>query len=323
LAVDSKDADLSTVYGREGGSRLHQWRRWAQTRMGNAIVLWMARHWQRLPEKRAHRLGIAIGRAMRRLSPRHARIVMANLRLAFGNEMTEPELRLLSQACYRHLGLCMIEFIRLPGMSTEDLRALAELRGREHIEAGKGVILLTGHVGNWEITGSRIAAEGYPLSVIARAQRDDAVTEYVRRTREHMGMKVLHRDAAVRGSLKALRDNRVVGILMDQNAGDDGIFVEFFGHLASTAAGAAAFALRSGATVLPTFGWRTPEYTHVAQVGEPVPLIVTGDHDHDLRANTAHFTKIIEDRIRLHPDQWFWLHKRWKARPPEERKAGG
>jgi KDO2-lipid IV(A) lauroyltransferase len=325
LAVGSEGAEVSSIYGPEGGSPLYQWRRRLQTRLGNAAALWMARHWQRLPEGLARRLGIGLGAAMRALSPRHAQIVMTNLRLAFGNEKGEQELAQIAKACYRHLGLCMTEFIRLPAMSGEEIGALAELRGKEQLEAalakGKGAILLTGHLGNWEVTGSRIAAEGYRLNVIARAQRDNEITEYVRRTRERMGMHVLHRDVAVRGSLRALRQNELVGILMDQNAGDDGIFVDFFGQLASTAPGAAAFALRTGAAVLPTLGWRNPDNTHVAQVEEPVLLVETGDHEHDIRVNTARFTKIIEERIRVRPEQGFWLHKRWKARPPEERAA--
>ncbi|MCJ7752738.1 MAG: lysophospholipid acyltransferase family protein, partial [Armatimonadetes bacterium] len=156
---------------------------------------------------------------------------------------------------------------------------------------------------------------------IARAQRDTDITDYVRRTREMLGMKVLHRRAAVRGSLRALRNNELLGILLDQNAGDDGVFVDFFGHLASTASGAAAFALKTGAAVLPTFGVRKPDGTHAVEVSEPVPLVNTGDRERDIRENTARYTKIIEDQIRTHPEQWFWLHKRWKARPHEERAA--
>lgn len=318
---------MSGIYGRESGSPLYQWHRRMQTRLGNAAVLWMARRWQRLPEGLARRLGIGMGAAMRIISPRHARIVMTNLRLAFGGEKSEAELAGIAKACYRHLGLCLTEFVRLPAMGAEDIRQMAELRGREHIEAalerGRGAILLTGHVGNWEMAGSRIAAEGYPVNVIARAQRDTEITECVRRTREAMGMRVLHRRAAVRGSLRALRDNELLGILLDQNAGDDGVFVDFFGHLASTAPGAAAFALKTGAPVLPTFGFRKPDGTHTIEVGEPVPLVNTGDRDRDIYENTARYTQIIEERIRARPEQWFWLHKRWKARPPEERGASG
>lgn len=313
---------MTSFYGPEGRSRLYQWHRRTQTQLGNALVLWMARHWQRLPDGLARRFGLGLGAAMRALSPRHARIVMTNLRLAFGAEKTEPELRPLARACYRHLGLCLTEFIRLPAMSAEQIRALADLHGKEHLAAalalGRGVILVTGHLGNWEVTGSRLAAEGYPMNVIARAQRDDQITAYVRQTRERMGMHVLHREVAVRESIRALRRNEVVGILMDQNAGDDGLFVDFFGHPASTAPGAAAFALRTGATVLTAFGYRNPDHRHTVEIGPPLPVVRSGDHQADLRVNTAAFTAVIEARIREHPEQWFWLHKRWKARPPGE-----
>jgi KDO2-lipid IV(A) lauroyltransferase len=134
-----------------------------------------------------------------------------------------------------------------------------------------------------------------------------------------MGMTVLHRDVAVRGSLRALRGNELVAILLDQNAGDDGVFVPFFGHLASTAPGAAAFALKTGAAVLPAFGWRNPDDTHTTVVRPALPVVNTGDRDRDILANTARYTEEIEKHIRVHPEQWFWLHKRWKARPPEER----
>jgi len=309
------------MYGPERQSALYAWQRRMQSRLGNALLLWMARRYYGLPERTGHRLGAAIGTAMRRVSRRHWGIVMANLRLAFGDERTEQELIAIGKACYRHLGKCLMEFVRLPAMSVEDIGRVTELRGSEHLDAGlaegKGVILLTAHLGNWEMVGARIAAEGYPLNVIARAQRDGALTDYIRRTREVVGMRVHHREVAVRRSLLALRGNELVGMLLDQNAGDDGVFVDFFGRLASTARGAAAFALQTGATVVPTFGWRKPDDTHVIELGEPVPLVSTGDRERDILTNTARYTKIIENAIREHPEQWFWLHKRWKSRPPQ------
>jgi KDO2-lipid IV(A) lauroyltransferase len=250
---------------------------------------------------------------------------MANLRLAFGNERTEEELAAIGRACYRHLGKCLMEFIRLPAMGVEDIRRVAELRGSEHLDTalarGKGIILLTAHLGNWEMVGTRIAAEGYPLNVIARAQRDDTLTDYIRRTREVVGMRVYHREVAVRRSLEALRRNELVGMLLDQNAGDDGAFVDFFGRLASTARGPAAFALQTGAAVVPTFGWRKPDDRHVVELAEPVPLVSTGDREADILSNTARYTKVIENAIREHPEQWFWLHKRWKSRPVQKREG--
>lgn len=319
-AAENPQLEVSRIYGPERRSALYAWQRRMQTRLGNALVLWMARRYHRLPERAGHRLGAGIGTAMRWISPRHWRIVMANLRLAFGNQRSEQDLAAIGRACYRHLGKCLMEFIRLPAMSAEEIRRVTELRGREHLDEalarGRGVILLTAHLGNWEMVGARIAADGYPLNVIARAQRDDRLTDYIRSTREVAGMRVLHREVAVRRSLLALRQNELVGMLLDQNAGEDGVFVEFFGHLASTAPGAAAFALRTEAAVVPTFGWRKQDDRHMIEIREPVPLVRTGDRERDLLMNTAQYTKIIEEAIRAHPEQWFWLHKRWKSRPP-------
>jgi len=314
---------MTTYYGREGGSALYQWHRRLQTRLGNAVLLWMGRRYAHLPAGSARRLGAGLGTFMRYLSPRHYRIVLTNLRLAFGGEKEERELGRIARACYQHLGKCLMEFIRLPAMSAEEVKRTTCYEGKEHLDqalaAGRGVILLTGHLGNWELVGARIAADGYPLSVIARAQRDDRLSDYIHDTRQQTGMRVLHREESVRASLRALRSNELVGILLDQNAGDEGIFVDFFGHLASTAPGAAAFALRTGAVVVPTFGRRNPDDTHTIVVQEAVPLIRTGDLKQDIAANTAHYTKLIEQQIRRQPEQWFWLHKRWKSRPPEER----
>jgi len=317
-----QERGLRGAYGREGGSALYQWQRRVQTRLGSAAVLWLGRRYAGIPERWGYRVGAGLGTFMRLASPRHYRIVMTNLRLAFGREKSERELAHIAAACYRHLGRCLMEFVRLPAMAAEDIRRVTSYQGREHLDEalarGKGVILLTAHLGNWEMVGARIAADGYPLHVIARAQRDDRLTEYIRQTREVAGMRVLHREEAVRGSLRALRAGELVGMLLDQNAGSDGVFVEFFGHLASTAPGAAAFALRTGAAVVPTFGWRNADDTHTILADDPLPLIHTGDHKADTVANTARYTKVIEEQIRAHPEQWFWLHKRWKSRPPGE-----
>ena len=322
MPAEGHNRGIVVSYGREAHSALYQWQRRMQTRLGNAAVLLIARNYRRIPPRAASRIGAGTGTLVRLLSPRHRRIVMTNLRIAFGQEKTEAELARIAAACYQHLGRCLVEFVRLPGMSSEEVRRVTEMRGSEHLDRalaeGKGGIVLTGHVGNWEMVGARLAADGYPLNVIARAQRDSTLTEYIRRTRETAGMRVFHRGSAVKRCLGALRKNELVGVLLDQNAGSEGVFVDFFGSPASTAPGAAAFALRTGAAVLPTFGWRNPDGTHSVVVSEPVPLVRTGDHREDMRVNTARYTKIIENAIRAHPEQWLWLHKRWKSRPPGE-----
>lgn len=321
MSAESKEPAVE--YEPEGRSQLYQWWRRTQQRAGNALLLWMARRFQHLSERTGRRVGAFLGTLLRRLSPRHYRIVMANLRLAFGNEREEAELQRIAKACYRHLGKCLMEFIRLPAIPPADLRRIASIQGREHIDAalarGKGAILLTAHIGNWELIGARLALEGYPMNVIARAQRDTTLTEYILRTREAVGLRVYHRESAVKACLLALKRNELVAMLLDQNAGDDGVFVNFFGHLASSAPGAAVFALRTETVVLPAFSCRNPDDTHTLVVDPPVPLVRTSDYKQDIVTNTARYQKIIEEKVRAHPEQWFWLHKRWKSRPLEAR----
>lgn len=313
---------MSSFYGREGSGRLHGLCRHLQRRAGNAAALWLARRLRGTTESKARRLGAITARLLPTLSPRHRRIVLTNLRLAFGREKSEEEIRRLVAGFYHHIGRCFAEFIRLPALSREELLRLVSLEGEEHVRqglaAGRGVILLTGHVGNWELTGARIAAAGFPLNVIAREQREADLTDFITGTREKTGMRVIPRETAVRRTLAALRRNELVGILSDQNAGEEGIFVDFFGHLASTPAGPAAFALRTGAAVIPVFGRRRRDDTHRVVFLPRVEVSRSGDRERDLRENTARFTKIIEEAIRREPSQWFWLHKRWKARPSPE-----
>ena len=119
--------------------------------------------------------------------------------------------------------------------------------------------------------------------------------------------------------IRRLRRGEAVAILMDQNVGwRKGVFVDFFGHRACTNKGMALLALETGAAVVPTFGWRKQDDSHSVQLSPAVPLIDTGDREKDILANTARYTKIIEEAVRAHPSQWFWLHKRWKSRPPSE-----
>ncbi len=324
MSAESKERAIS--YGPEGSSRLYRWWRRTQQRAGNAILLWMAGRFQHTSERAGRRAGRALGWLLRYLSPRHYRIVIKNLRLAFGTEKSEEELHRIARACYRHMGKSLMEFIRLPGMSREYLLHITRVQGVEHIQAalerGKGVILLTAHLGNWELVGGRLALEGFPVNVIARAQRDTTLTDYISRTRESIGLRVYHRENSVKACLLALRNNEIVAMLLDQNAGDDGVFVDFFGHQASSAAGAAVFALRTDAAVLPAFAVRRPDDTHAMIVDPPVPLVRTDDQKQDIVTNTARYQKIIEEKVRAYPEQWFWLHKRWKSRPPEEREGG-
>jgi len=247
---------------------------------------------------------------------------MNNLEIAFGREKTPAELRSIARESYRHLGMNLLEFLRMPIMTPAEIDGRVTVVDGENLDAGlkrgKGVVLFTAHLGNWELAGAKLALIGYPINVIARDQADERTARLFRHLRESCGLRVIPSRTAVRASLRCLRRNEVVCILGDINAGTRGVFVDFFGKLASTVAGPAALAMRTGAAVVPSFCARLPNDHHIGRCWEPIILDTTGDWDSDVIRHTAALTKLIEQQIRREPEQWYWLHRRWKTRPPWE-----
>jgi KDO2-lipid IV(A) lauroyltransferase len=293
--------------------------------IGRTVLLFLARYARLIPPRLVAPLGRALGSLVMAISPRHRRIVAANLSLAFP-EKSELERRVIARRFYHLFLRGLLEFLRLPATSEQEIIESNKLQGKHYIDQalarGGGVVLITAHYGNWETMGARLALAGYrPLNVIARSQRDQEVTELLTGLRKHGGLRVIPRDGAIRECVQRMRSNEVLGMLIDQNAGERGVFVDFFGKLASTAAGAAVLAQRTEAAIIPIFCVRQPDGTQVGEIGPPVEVQRSEDPKADIVANTARFTKIIEEAVRRHPDHWFWMHQRWKARPPWEREG--
>lgn len=288
------------------------------------MLLFLARYAHLIPRAILYPLARALGSSVMAISPRHRRIVMSNLRLAFGAEKSEAELRVIARRFYQNFAKGLFEFLRMPAMTREEIKATARLEGEEHLQqamaAGRGAILISAHYGNWETAAAYFAISGYgPLNAIARSQRDQEVTELLTSVRTYGGLRLVPREGAIRECTDRLAHNELVGIMIDQNAGDHGVFVEFFGKLASTAAGAAVLAIRTESPVIAAFCVRQPDETQKCIILPPLRIQRTGDVESDVVANTAVFTRIVEQAVREHPDHWFWLHRRWKARPPWER----
>lgn len=290
--------------------------------MGRIALIHTARVIRCVPPHWLPAIGSSIGDFVRIVSIIHRRRVMDNLEIAFGGEKSPAELRRIVREFYRNLGMNLLEFLRMPVMTPAEIDARVRLIGTEHLDAGlyrgRGVILLTAHLGNWELVGAKLALAGYPVNVIARDQADEQTAQLFRHVRESCGLRVIPSRTAVRASLECLRRNEILCILGDINAGRSGVFVDFFGKLASTVAGPAALALRTGAVVVPAFCTREPDHRHSARACEPLTLDSSGDRDNDIIRHTAALTKLIEAQIRREPEQWFWLHRRWKTRPPWE-----
>lgn len=243
-----------------------------------------------------------------------------NLLRAFGGERPRRELRRICRESFRHLGMTFVEactlFFRPPAV----MLSRVEVEGADHLKAavaqGRGVLLLTAHFGNWELLAAANVQTGYPLSVVARPLDSPVLDRLVARFREGGGVEVIPKRRALRRVLEALRRGSMVGILLDQNASRrEGVFVPFFGDLASTSKSLAVLAFSSGAPVVPVFIHREPGGRHRVVVEPAIPPPSTGDREQDILAFTAAFANIVEARIRQWPEQWLWIHRRWKTRP--------
>jgi KDO2-lipid IV(A) lauroyltransferase len=240
--------------------------------------------------------------------------------------MPEGERRRLLRGCFESLGRLLGEFSQLPRATPEKLRRLIEYDevGLKHLrEAEKnkrGVIFLTGHLGVWELHSFGWSALEYPLSFLVRPLDNPRVEEMVEAIRTRFGNRAIDKQSAARQSLRVLRQGGTLGILSDLNTQTrEGVFVPFFGKLACTTAGIATLALKTDAVVIPTCAvWDKKRKRYFFHGDPPVELVRTGDQTKDIEVNTARFAAAVERMIRLYPDQWLWIHKRWKTRPEGE-----
>jgi len=188
---------------------------------------------------------------------------------------------------------------------------------------GKGVLFLTAHFGGWELSAFTHSMHGHPMNVVMRPLDNIYLDRLIQRYRTMHGNTMVDKDDFVRGLLAAMKKGETVGILMDTNmTPPQGIFVDFFGIPACTASGLARIALRTDAAVVPGFTiWDSALRKYRLRFDPAVELVRTGDNEADIVANTQLFTKVIEDYVRRYPEQWLWIHRRWKTRPPGEQAA--
>ena len=246
---------------------------------------------------------------------------LRNLKLAFPT-MSATERAQILRLEYRSLGWLLAEFCQMSSYTPAFAGRFIRYEGLEHYLAardrGKGVLVLTGHLGAWELSSFYHSLAGYPMGMVIRRLDNPLVDCMVNRIRCRHGNRVLHKDDFARGLLAAMRAGETVGILMDTNmTPPQGLFVPFFGIPACTASGLARVALKTGAAVLPGFLlWEESERQYVLHFYPEVALAKAGDAEADAAENTAHFNAVLEDLIRQYPSQWLWMHRRWKTRPP-------
>ncbi len=243
-----------------------------------------------------------------------------NLQLALPDLKFAERERIL-RGCFRNLGRLLVEFSHFPDLTKANIADFVVHDGLENyldaLGRGRGVIFMTAHLGAWELSSFAHALYGYPLKFVVRPIDNRRVEELISHYRTLSGNEPIRRKSAARDILAALRRNEAVGILFDQNTTrNEGVFADFFGIPAATTPAIATFALRTGAAVVPGFlVWDETVGKHRLRLDPPVELINTGDPSRDVPENTRIFNRILEGYVRRYPDQWLWIHRRWKTRP--------
>jgi KDO2-lipid IV(A) lauroyltransferase len=272
-----------------------------------------------MPEGASDSFGKNVGRLVHRMGIR-LDVVNENLRLAFP-EKDDAWIADITRKTYEHLGREAAAMMRLSKLDPQAIVDRTVPVGWDQMEAareeGRGVLLVTGHYGNWEVAAATVAARGVPIAAIVRRQGNRLVDERLQELRRKLGVETIYQSAAPSRVPRVLRANGVVGIVGDQNARRAGIHVPFFGRPASTHRGPALFALRLNAPVFSCIARRLPgDDVRYEIAGERVDFTRTGDLETDVTALTAELALRLEKQVRIAPEQYFWFHKRWKMSPP-------
>jgi len=284
------------------------------------LLLWKLRL---LPRQVARWVAVCWVRILYAALPKLRHTARVNLRLAFP-QWTEERRQEVERGMVRNLAWMAAEFARLPRYSRANIENYVVLDGHEHfLEAqrrGKGVLVLTGHIGAWELSSYAHALYGFPLHYMARPIDNARVDALVNRYRCGSGNKPIFKNESARAVLKILKDGGTIGILADQNTlPAEGAFVDFFGTLACTTTGIARVALHTDAAIVPGYAvWDETIGKYRLRFDPALELTRTGDAERDVLENTQRFAKVIEGILRKYPEQWVWVHARWKVRPPGE-----
>ena len=255
--------------------------------------------------------------------PRRRRTALVNLGVAFPR-LAQPDRQRLCRLAYQHLGTMAVEVGRLLHDPRDRAFSDIVIDGREHVDGimashGRGLVV-TAHLGNWELLSLSQRLTGYPVSIVVRPLDAEWLDESVRRLRAATGVEIIDKRDALRAVREALRRGRLVAILLDQNAArHEGVFVPFFGRAASTSRSVAVLALRTGAPILPVFIRREAPRRHRITIEAPIMPQRSSSAAESITEVTRQCTLAVERAVRATPDQWFWMHDRWRTRPPGER----
>ena len=252
-------------------------------------------------------------------SSRYRRRIAKNLKVAFGPSYPAEKVKGFTREMGNHLGISVAEMFLSATHRRKDLLNRIRIQGREHLEKalalGKGIIAVSGHIGNFTLISMKMGEEGYPLIMLVKESKYEAVARVLRMLQDRQGGRFIYMRPwkdALRNIIASLRRNEIVCLLADENKRRSGVEVDFFGQPAATALGPAVISLRTGSPVVPVFIVRQADSTHTIFIEPSLEYQVTGDRKEDERTMTAAYTKVIERYIRSYPEQWSWINNRWR-----------
>jgi KDO2-lipid IV(A) lauroyltransferase len=258
-----------------------------------------------------------------KLAGKQRKIALEGLTTAFGKDKSAPEIEGIARECFTNIAKSAIELIFLME-HPKLLRERVAIEGKENLEnalsAGKGVIIVSAHFGNFPLMLGKLCLEGYKVAGIMRHMRDPRAEKFFKDKRDKFGMKTVYtqpRKECVENSIRILRNNELLFTLLDQNFGTAGVFVDFFGRKAATATGPVVFAQRTGAALIPCFMVRQVDDTHKIIFERALELEKGNTEEETIIMNIQKLTNVIESYIRKYPAEWGWIHRRWKSKPSE------
>ncbi len=274
-----------------------------------------------LPRQAAIVIMRLLGRTIFVLIKSRRERTLQHLNKAYGHEKSAKEINRIARQVYLNISTCAADAIRIPQIMEKGLDRLITIEGREHLdritENGQGAILLTAHFGNWELIAAWIATNGYKLKVVGAPNHDPRLDKLITDARNSLGFLNIVRGSATRDIIRGIRDGYFIGMLIDQDTKVDGVFVKFFNQWAHTAVGPVVLARRYGLKIIPLFMRLDSHNNYHFEVQEPLKLEFTENKEHDLKINTQKCSDAYEKIIRQYPEQWVWMHRRWKKQPVE------
>jgi len=272
-----------------------------------------------LPRKTIILISRLLGNLLFALDKRHCYLAQSNLKTAFGNKYSFRQRQKIIKNNFIHFCRVFLDFIKISGFNPEQKDKLMSDEGtrilQKHLKKNKGVLIFTAHFGFWEIA-AHVLSQHAKLNVIARPLDNPLLEKELSRFRARLGSHVIYKQKAAKPVLRALNQNEMVAVLIDQNVlRREGVFIEFFGKEASTTPSLATFFLRTKAPLIPIFCYPTPEHGYHLKIMEAPDLRITGDFDKDVINITQKCTHIIEREIKKHPHLWLWFHDRWRSQP--------